>query len=135
MLIGMQVTLVGDWLAETKCHANPTVAHFLKGRPYAIYYFTISSEVFRTLIIYRPFREDDRLSQLHKLLASLIIAQHINEEFFFRYHIPECRPSRALRANIQPCVDHYPKSKELGQANYFSLSFLVSQNHAKAMPL
>jgi hypothetical protein len=83
MLIGIQVALVGDWLAETKCHANPTVAHFLKGRPYAIYYFTISSEVFRALIICSPFREDDRLSQLHKLLASLIIAQHINEEFFF----------------------------------------------------
>jgi hypothetical protein len=70
MLVGKQVALIGNWLAEAKCHANSAVPHFLKGRPNTIYYFTVSCEVFRSSIIHRPFREADCLSQLKEVPTS-----------------------------------------------------------------
>jgi hypothetical protein len=83
MLVGKQVALFVYWLAEAKCRAKSTVPHVLKGRPNAIYNFTVSCEVLRTPIICRPFRKANCLSQLKKAPATLIITQQIDEQLFF----------------------------------------------------
>lgn len=79
MLVGKQVALISNWIAETKCHPNSAVPHTLKGRLNTINYFTVSSEVLRASFIYRAFKLADCFSLLNKILTSLIITQHINE--------------------------------------------------------